>query len=348
MDFERIWNSWSDNGKFSGVFQVSGENAVLFEKCCGFRNKSERLINNSDTAFSIASGTKMFTGLAICKLIDEQRLSLNDKLCDILKYDLRQIDKRITIFHLLTHTSGIGDYIDEEAENCMEQLNNLYNKYPVYLWENLEYYLQMIITLPPKFEPGERYGYSNSGYVLLGLVIETVSGVPYQQFISDNIILPCKLNHTGFYRMDALPGNTAHGYTKDEKTGQWRTNIFKLPVIGGSDGGLFTCAGDLQKIWRAVFSNNILSIEMTREFLKSHIQVSEENDEECYGLGVYINKSGKMPFYYAVGGDYGVDFFTAFFPKDNIVISALGNTEINTFPLLQAIISANAYDGLGC
>jgi len=79
------------------------------------------------------------------------------------------------------------DYIDEEAEDSIEQMNALYNQYPVYLWERLEYYLEMILPLQPKFEPGARFGYSNAGFVMLGLVIEAVSGLRYQQYVQESI-----------------------------------------------------------------------------------------------------------------------------------------------------------------
>ncbi|MCL2409134.1 MAG: beta-lactamase family protein [Oscillospiraceae bacterium] len=331
-----IYNIWiKDEGEgFSGVFSATGSDGVIYQQACGYRNRAEELPNTIDTAFGIASGTKLFTGLAVCKLIDEKKLSLEDRLCDLLTYDLGQIDKRVTVFHLLTHTSGVGDYIDEDAEDCEEQLQALYDKYPVQLWTWLEYYLQMITPLPPKFEPGERYGYSNSGFILLGLVIEAVSGLPYQQFVQDRIIKPCNLTHTGFYRMDSLPANTALGYMEDEDTKEWRTNIFSLPVLGGSDGGLFTCAGDLDKLWRAVFANKILSEEMTQSFLKSQVMIDEECGES-YGLGVYRNIEDDKVSYYAVGGDSGVDFFTAYFPESKIVVSALGNTDMNTFDLLD-------------
>ncbi|MDR2558408.1 MAG: beta-lactamase family protein [Oscillospiraceae bacterium] len=332
MNYEQIWNDWADSAQFSGVFSVSDENGIIFEKCCGCRNRSEKLSNNKNTAFSIASGTKLFTGLAVCKLIDENKLTLDVHLCEILPYDLGQIDKSVTIYQLLTHTSGVGDYIDEESENCIEQLHSLYNKYPSYLWERLEYYLQMITPLPPKFEPGTRYAYSNSGFILLGLVIEAVSGVSYQQFVTDNIIKPLELAHTGFYRMDSLPENTALGYMRNG-----RSNIFNLPVIGGSDGGLFTCSSDLDILWRVLFSNKILSENMFENFLK---QQSVINETESYGLGIYRYNLNDKLFYYAVGGDFGVDFFTAYLPKQKVVISALGNTEVNTYPLMEAIISS--------
>ena len=181
-----IFNTWlKDEGEdFSGVFSVSGPDGVIYEQAGGYRNKAEKLLNTPCTAFGIASGTKLFTGLAICKLIDDKKLSLEDKLWDLLPFDLGRIDKRVTVYHLLTHTSGIGDYIDEDDENCEENLQDLYDKHPVQLWERLEYYLQMITPLPPKFEPGERFGYSNAGFIMLGLVVEAVSGIAYQQYVA--------------------------------------------------------------------------------------------------------------------------------------------------------------------
>ena len=334
MNYEHIWNEWSDAAQFSGVFSVSDENGVLFEKCAGLRNKSENLPNNKNTSFSIASGTKMFTGLAVCKLIDENKLSLHARICDILPHDLGQISKEVTIFHLLTHTSGVGDYIDEDAEDCEEQLQALYNKYPVQLWTRLEYYLQMITPLPPKFKAGERYGYSNSGFILLGLVVEAISGISYQQFVHEAIISPCNLKHTGFYRADSLPANTALGYMKNENS--YKTNIFNLPILGGSDGGLYTCAEDLDKLWRAVFKGEIISDKMLNEFIKNQ---SIMNEFESYGLGVYRHETKDKLFYYAVGGDAGVDFFTAYLPEQQIVISALGNTNVNTYPLIEMMFS---------
>ena len=237
IDFNHIWENWKDKNTFSGVFSVADENGVVFQHTTGYRNRSERLPNQADTAFGIASGTKLFTALAACKLIDNGKLSLSDRLWDILPYDLGQIDKQVTIQHLLTHTSGVGDYLDEEAPNSQEQEQELCNKYPVYLWEKLGYYLQMITPLPPKFAPGERFGYSNAGFILLGVALEAASGKPYQQFVTDEILAPLNLIHTGFYRMDTLPANTALGYL-NSAPGALKTNIFSLPVIGGADGGL--------------------------------------------------------------------------------------------------------------
>jgi len=333
--FQDIFESWVKDGgeEFSGVFSASSPEGVIFQKACGYRNKAEKLPITTDTAFGIASGTKLFTGLAICKLVDEKKLSLEDKICSLLPHDLGQINKEVTVFHLLTHSSGVGDYIDEEAD-IDDALQSLYDKYPVQLWTKLEYYLQMITPLSAKFEPGHRYGYSNSGFVLLGLVVEAISSQSFQQYVQENIIASCGLTNTAFYRMDSLPANTALGYIQDDDTGKWHTNIYSLPIIGGSDGGLYTCAADLDKLWRAIFAHKLLSKEMTLAFLDAQITIDEECGES-YGLGVYRNIEEGRLSYYVVGGDAGVDFFTGYFPETKIAVSAFANTNVNTFPLLN-------------
>ncbi|MDD3920241.1 MAG: serine hydrolase [Eubacteriales bacterium] len=333
MNMETIWNTWQDALSFSGVFSARDTQGIVCEKCRGFRNRSEKLSNNADTAFGIASGTKLFTGLAICKLMDAGKLSLEDKLWALLPYDLGRINKNVTLRQLLTHTSGIGDYIDEENPDVMEQLKALYHRYPVYLWEHLAYYLPMITPLPQKFEPGARFSYSNAGYVMLGLVVEAVSGTSYQQFVQNEIILPLQLAHTGFYRTDCLPGNTACGYTGDPAC---RTNIYSLPIVGGSDGGLYTCAGDLDTLWRALFAGRILSKKMLQAFLSPQVA---RGDGKSYGLGVYRMDRHENTAYYALGSDFGIDFFTAYFPRRQLTVSTLGNTEVNTYPLLDALFA---------
>ncbi|MPM90994.1 hypothetical protein SDC9_138119 [bioreactor metagenome] len=109
-----------------------------------------------------------------------------------------------------------------------------------------------------------------------------------------------------------------------------------MPVLGGSDGGLYTCAEDLDRLWRALFAGRILSESMLQAFLKPW---ATRGAGRSYGLGVYRYGDGDNIAYYAVGGDFGVDFFTAYFPKQMISASALGNTEVNTYPLLNALFS---------
>ena len=308
---------------------------VVFETCAGFRNRAEELPNNADTAFGVASGTKLFTGLAACKLIEAGKLSLADRLWDILPYDLGRIDKRVTIKHLLTHTSGIGDYLDEEADDYDEKSEALARTYPLYLWERLAYYLPMITPLPRKFEPGARFGYSNAGFIMLGLAIEAAAKKPYQQFVTEEIIAPLALRHTGFYRMDDLPANTAYGYMEDD-AGNWKANLFTLPIIGGSDGGIFTCAQDMDTLWRALFAGRILSDAIRAAFLSPQVK---RDENKSYGLGVYRMDRNQKTAYYAIGADAGVHFFSIYFPEWKLTATALNNTEYDIFSFMNTLLS---------
>lgn len=325
---QNIFNNWKEAGTFSGVFSVSGSDSIIFQKAFGYRNIAEKLPNMPDTSFAIASGTKFFTALSICKLIDGGYLALSDRIWDVIPCDLKMINKEVTIFHLLTHTSGIGDYIDEEASGDYNDILKLYDDRPVHKWNSLDFYLPMFNELPQKFKPGERVGYSNAGFILLGLAIESVGKKTYHQYVEDNIILPLNLSNTGFYQMNELPGNTALGYIYDEVRNKYISNILYMPVVGGSDGGIFTSADDLIALWRAVVSDRIFSAVMRDKFFTPHGK---------FGLGVYIKEEGDRNAYYTVGGDFGVDFFSVYFPRTKMIASALGNTELNTYPLLEQL-----------
>ncbi len=333
-----LWTRWNEEASFSGVLSVTDDTGTVLEACTGYRNQSERLPNKPDTAFGIASGTKLFTGLSVCKLIEAKKLNLDDRIWDVLPYDLGQINKRVTLGHLLTHTSGIGDYLDEEADDYDEASDALAVQYPLYLWEQLDYYLQMITPLPQKFKPGERFGYSNAGFIMLGLAIESAAKVPYRQFVTSEIIAPLQLRHTGFYRMDQLPANTALGYT-DNGAGGLKTNQFTLPIVGGSDGGLYTCTGDMDTLWRALFDGRILTDAMRGSFLSAHVR---RDSDRSYGLGVYRMDRNGHTAHYAVGADAGVSFFSIYFPQWKRTATAISNTESDIFTLQRILLE----DGL--
>jgi len=323
---------WDADEKFSGVISVSRPNGVFYQKAFGFRHRAEELVNNPETAFAIASGTKLFTALAVCKLIDEGKLTPESRIYDVIKHNLKSINEEITISHLLTHTSGVGDYIDEEESDDYLDILRLYESLPVHKWDSLTNYLSLFNELPQKFPPGERFGYSNAGYVLLGLVVEGVTNQNFQTYVRDNIISPLELVHTGFYRSNNLPGNTAHGYHFNKTYDEYETNTLYMPILGGSDGGIFTCAADVVKVWQGLISNRIVSAELTKQILTPHVLIGD--DTYC-GYGVFIWQHGDKKAFFSVGGDFGVDYFSAYFPRNEVVASALGNTEVNTYSLFE-------------
>jgi len=298
---------------FSGVISIFKNNNMIYNEAFGYKEVKNRLLNTTDTKFGIASGTKFFTALGIGKLIEENKLSFSTKIIDIDNDFSGFIDENATILNLLTHTSGVYDYLDEEE---IEDYENFYVDIPWYKLVTSSDYLPLFKDKKMKFQANNRFSYSNGGYVLLGIIIERLTNKLYRDFIKDNVLTPAGMSDSGFYAFNDLPENTAAGYLEDGKT----INIYKIPIRGGGDGGMYTTSDDLNSFWKALFSNRILSKELTEEFLKTHINLSEKSG---YGCGVY--KNPEKSTYLIVGGDAGVGFDSRYFLEEDIIINILSN-----------------------
>jgi CubicO group peptidase (beta-lactamase class C family) len=298
---------------FSGVVSVFKDNEVICNEAFGYRDVKNKLLNDTRTKFAIASGTKLFTALGIGKLIDKGVLSLNTKVADIDKEFTGFICEEADILDLLTHTSGMYDYLDEET---IEDYDYLSYDIPWYKLETPSDYYPLFKNEKMKFKPKERFSYSNGGYVFLGMIIERLSNRLYREFIEENILIPANMQDSGFFAFNDLPENTANGYINDGKT----TNIYKVPIRGGGDGGMYTTTYDLNSFWNALVCTKILSKALTEEFLKSRVSFDENYG---YGCGVYT--SSKKPSYGIVGGDAGVGFDSKYIVEDKMVINILCN-----------------------
>lgn len=191
----------------------------MAENSYGYANRSELIENKTDTRFGIASGCKLFTSIAICQLVEEGKLSFETKLEDCLNVTFPNFDKDITIHHLLTHTAGIPDYFDEEV---MDDFEELWVRNPMYLIRTLKDFLPLFQNQPMKLKVGERFHYNNAGYILLGLIVEQVSKLPFTDYVEKNIYKKAGMVNSGYYEFDSLPQNTALGYI-DFPYGTWKT-----------------------------------------------------------------------------------------------------------------------------
>ncbi len=298
---------------FSGVVSIFQDDSPLYEQAFGYRDIPNQAPNSPGTRFGIASGTKFFTALGIGRLIDQDRLHLETQVGELSPDYAGFIDPRATIRHLLTHTSGIYDYFDEEIE---QDFDNFFVSIPWYRLETPSDYWPLFEGQAAKFEPGERFSYSNGGYVFLGMLIEKITGQRFRDFMQEQVFLAAGMTKTGFYALNNLPANTAQGYLADRQT----TNIYNLPIRGGGDGGLFTTAADLRSFWRNLFSNRILSPERTAVFLQTHAHFDEKTG---YGCGVYKRLDDSL--FSIVGGDAGVGFDSRYFVGQKISASILSN-----------------------
>ena len=299
--------------EFSGVISVFRDAAIVFNKAFGYRDIKNKLPNTTGTIFGIASGTKVFTALGIGVLIDQGLISLDTTVRDIDPAYRGFIDEQATILHLLTHTSGIYDYYDEEIESDFDHFSV---EIPWCELETPTDYFPLFQGQGMKFRPGERFSYSNGGYVLLGMLIEKVTGRQYRDFISEHVLGAANMGRSGFYAFNDLPENTANGYLEDRR----KTNIYQLPLRGGGDGGMFSTTADLRAFWDSLFSNGILSPALTHTFLATHSTI---NDDTGYGCGLYKRLDNSE--FSIMGGDAGVGFDSRYIVKEKLTINILSN-----------------------
>jgi CubicO group peptidase (beta-lactamase class C family) len=320
-DLESELDAIASAESFSGVVRVERPGRPLLEKAYGLADKGHGIPNRIETQFGIASGTKSLTALTIVSLIEEGRLELSTTARSLLGDDLPLIADDVTIEHLLSHRSGIGDYLDEEVELD-------YDAYlmpvPAQELATTEQYLPILDGHATRFPAGERFGYCNGGFVVLALIAERVSGVPFPVLVHQRVCEPAGMVDTAFLRSDELPGSAATGYL--EAAGVWRTNVFHLPVRGTGDGGIYTTVTDVSSLWNALFSGRIVSPDWVAELVRSRSDVPAESGAGArrYGLGFWLHASTDAVT--MSGGDTGVSFRSVHDPRSGVTHTVISNT----------------------
>ena len=201
---------------FSGVVLIHQSGRIELARAYGLAHRGFEIPNELDTRFGIASGAKGFTALAVVSLIEEGVLKLSTTARSVLGGDLPPIDDRVTVEQLLAHRSGIGDYLDEDAD---WEPGDYLMPVPVHELAATEDYLAVLDGHASKFVPGERFAYCNGGFVVLALIAERASGVPFHELVAQRVCRPAGLTDTEFLRSDELPGRTATGYVQVTASG---------------------------------------------------------------------------------------------------------------------------------
>jgi CubicO group peptidase (beta-lactamase class C family) len=332
LDIEKIIDKINKVKPFSGVVLVQQNDKIIFQRAYEFANRSEEIANTMDTRFGIASGCKIFTAIAICQLVEKGLLSFNSLLRECLSTSFSEFDQNICIHHLLTHSSGIPDYFDEDT---MTDYSALWNDIPMYRMKNPKDFISMFASQKMKFSPGDKFQYNNAGFILLGLIIEQQTGMHFTEYVEKNIFLPCGMDDSGYFSLDKLPKNVAYGYIKNELDGSWKTNIYSIPIIGGPDGGAFITAPDMIRFWKSLLGYKLLSKDYVQKLTTDYISAG---DDEYYGYGIWINKRENEIFkYHAMGGDPGVCFRSAVYPQNDIQIVVIGNKEYGAYAITKEI-----------
>lgn len=315
--------------QFSGTFYAIS-NGDKLTGSYGYANRAEKIKNQINTRFGIASGCKIFTSIAICQLIEKGKINFDTKLKECLSFEFPYFDEEITIHHLLTHTSGIPDYFDEDV---MDDFEELWESMPMYNLRRLQDFLPLFQNEKMTTELGT-FHYNNSGYILLGLIVEEVSGHVFSDYIQQFIFKKASMTDSGYFEMDDLPGRVALGYIK-KPDGGWRTNIYSLPVKSSSDGGAYVTAEDMISFWDALMNARLLTKEMTQTLLTPRVQVK---DDIYYGYGGYMQTNSEhVEKYILMGYDPGVNFRSVHYPNRNLTIVVCSNKSDGAYEMIKTI-----------
>jgi CubicO group peptidase (beta-lactamase class C family) len=313
---------------FSGAVRIDRGDEIELASAYGFAHRGYEIANTADTQFAVASGTKGLTALAVASLAEEGLLDLATTARSVLGPDLPLIGDDVTIEHLLSHRSGIGDYVDEDADF---DIADYLMPVPVHELATTEQYLAVLDGHDPKFRPGERFAYCNGGYVVLALLAERTSGVPFHELIRQRVCEPAGMDETEFLRSDQLPGRAALGYLTVD--GVSRTNVFHLPVRGSGDGGIYSTVADFSSFWRALFAGRIVPSDRLAELLRPRSEVPRLSRR--YGLGFWLHESKDVVM--LEGYDAGVSFRSVHDPAQKITHTVVSNTSDGAWPMTRLL-----------
>jgi CubicO group peptidase (beta-lactamase class C family) len=318
----------AEQNGFAGVVSVDRGGAIEFLKAYGLAHRAWRVPNAVDTRFAIASGVKGLTAVTVVSLIEQGALRPSTTARSVLGRDLPLIGDDVTVEHLLAHRSGIGDYFDEESGH---EITDYVMPVPVHELVTTEQYLAVLDGHPTKFAAGERFSYCNGGYVVLALIAERASGVPFHDLLRQRVCEPAGMRDTEFLRSDELPDRIAVGYLPIQ--GVSRTNVFHLPVRGTGDGGIYSTAADISAFWRSLFTGGIVSTGWVSEMVRPRSDVPSESMR--YGLGFWLHRSSNIVM--LEGFDAGVSFRSVHDPDSTLTHTVISNSSDGAWPITKRL-----------
>ena len=300
------------NRQFNGSVLVAEKGQVIFKKGYGMANMEWGIPNTPDTKFRLGSITKQFTAMLIMQLVEQGKLKLTGKVTDYLPDYPKATGDKITIHHLLTHTAGIPNYTSF-SDFFATKSRNPYTP---------EAFTKEFANLPLDFEPGSKFSYSNSGYFLLGVIIEKVTGKPYAEVLKASILMPAQLQNTGYDLAGPILPKRASGYEK--QTNGYINAPYLDMSIPYAAGSLYSTVEDLYRWDQALYSDKLLSASGKATMYTPYL------DHYAYGWGIGKTKVGQLKDSLLViqhgGGINGFNTSISRFPTDKILVVLLNNT----------------------
>jgi CubicO group peptidase (beta-lactamase class C family) len=303
----------------SGTVLLAEGGVPIVQHCLGLADRANDTPVRPGTRFQTASVTKMMTAVAVLDQVLRGRLTLLTPVVDIVPatHRPRHLSGDVTVHHLLSHTSGIADYFeeDESLPNAGTDYGALWRDVPPARVQRPVDFLPLYGELPAYCPPGEIWRYSNAGYVLLGEVLEQLTGQAFTEVISERVLRRAGMDDSGFDRSDEPRPRSAVHYLPSG-----RTNVHSVPVVGGGDGGCVCTASDLLLFCRALADGTLLG-DLAAVATQRHATIE---DDWSYGYGLVIYPDGRWGH---GGGDPGVSAIVNHWPERDITVVALCNVE---------------------
>jgi CubicO group peptidase (beta-lactamase class C family) len=306
--------------QFSGAVLVVQKGKLLYEKAFGEADREWNVPNTTSTKFKIGSNTKQFTAACVLKLAEDGKLGLDDKLSKYFP-DYPKGDS-VTIHHLLSHTSGIANYTD---------LDEFWDK-PAFLRLEHDTLIAFFKNKPFDFSPGAKCSYSNSGYYLLGRIIEKASGEDYADYLEKNIITAAKLLNTKIDNPNTILPFRARGYYQRKNT-FYNAGYIAIENIW-SAGALYSTIGDLYLWTKALHENKIINSASVKKMTTPH---GITTGKEKFGYGLIIDSIANHPRIWHDGSIPGFTSCISFYPQDDVYIIALSNNSFSTGDIVKGL-----------
>lgn len=275
-DFVAFLEERASADAFSGAVAIAKDDSPILERSYGFASKAFNAPNHVDTRFNLGSMNKMFTAVAIAQLVEQGTLSFEDTIGVYLPSYPDHVAGRVTLHHLLTHTSGLGSFWNEAFKAKRVKLRTVQD------------FLPLFVDDPLQFEPGERFAYSNAGFIVLGAIVEAASGQSYFDYVREHIYLASGMLDTDAFETDQDVPSLAVGYTRmgpdGRHPGPRRSNVHLHTVKGGPAGGGYSTVGDLLRFAAALRSSRLLSPDMSELVLSGKVEM-DRGPGTRYGYG---------------------------------------------------------------
>ena len=336
---DQLLSTYQEYGKFNGSVLVSDQGKIIFKKGFGMANMEWDIPNQPNTKHRLGSITKQFTAMLILQLVAEGKLNLQEPITKYLPDYPKATGDIITTHHLLTHTSGIPNYTSF-PKFMADESRNTYSP---------EEFVKKFDEKELDFTPGEKFSYSNSGYFLLGVLVEKISGKTYEQMLQDKIFTPLNMNDTGYDNHGEILKNRATGY---EKKGQGYENSRYIDMsVPYSAGSMYSTVEDLFKWDQSLYTNNILPKAYMSIYFKPYMPAFG-NAHYAYGWGVGYAKIGKSTdSIYAIGHGGGINGFNTNISRTTsnksliVLLNNTGGAPLNDITrAIRGIMHDKAYD----